>query len=156
MIELFLRYAGIYMVTYYVLQKATKSLDSEDLAEQRKNIQSDLNFIYVSSFAFNVTFIAYLEYQMAQVSDQGLPDAERLKALSRIACASPIWLMGAFYEFFIVIIFFTYVRKIDRSLNILIETKKREGFADDKFENEYRNKRNLALIIKFYLAMVCY
>ena len=85
---------------------------------------------------------------MAQVSNTNLSDGVREEALGKIACASPIWLIGAFYEFFIVIIFFTFVKKINQSLTTLIETRKRDcAFNDDKFEKEYTAKRNLSLII---------
>ena len=69
---------------------------------------------------------------MIRVSNEELQISEREKALYKISCLSPIWLISAVFEFISVLIFYAFVKKIDQNTQEEIQEDRSLGYDEER------------------------
>jgi len=111
-IELLLRYFGIYSMIYFVFKKASKPLKNRNIW-----FNYGLKPVFLCSLIFNFGFIIFLEVKFHQASDLTQSSEERANAITSLSCNSPIWISSSIFEFITVMIFLSFVIKIDETVS---------------------------------------
>lgn len=150
MLELFLRYVGIYTVIYFVFRKASKQL-IDNAVWVRGLIPT-----FLLSLLLMLTLMIYLQLAFRSINDISQPLETREANLRHVACSSPIWLITSLFDFLTIILFYKFVDRLDIASKRHIEREKEiYGFREDHAVLDSRMK-SLWLIIKVYLGMSFY
>lgn len=151
MIELFLRFVGVYTVIYFVFRKASKQLIDNKMWVR------GLIPTFILSFLLMLTLMIFLQLQFWSLNDHSKSVESREASLKHVSCSSPIWVVSSLFDFTIILLFYKFVKQLDIATKKHIQEEKDiYGFKDDNFLGLYHRMRNLWLIIKVYCAMSFY
>jgi hypothetical protein len=107
LLEILLRYAGLFTIVYFVFRKASKPL---------KNKWKYINFgilpaIFIS-FICNISLLIYLEVLIARISNTSDPEDAKIAA-SKLSCNQPIWMVSSIFDFVSFVIFWFFIIKLE-------------------------------------------